>query len=113
MKVIKHTITCPIPGYEALEVSFNVAMTHAQLDYAQRTGQHGAGLLDLPNWEEVAPELELCDAEGQPLPKPIPMTEENLPNLPMALATFLLSGIGMQLAVGDYIGQLSPNYKRR
>ncbi len=113
MKIIKHTITCPIPGYEALEVTFNVAMTHAQLDYAQRNQQHGAGLVDLPNWDEVAAELELTDAEGAPLAKPLPMTEDNLPLLPMALSTFLLSGIGMQLAVGDYVGQLSPNYKRR
>ena len=80
--IVKHTISVPIPGFEELEATFNVAPTGAQVNAANDANVLGAFLLDLPNWDEVAATNEdLQDEDGTPLPKPIPLAE-HFPNLP-------------------------------
>lgn len=121
MAIIKHTINVPVPGFDALEATFNVAATHAQVTFAERQGRGGSFLLDLPNWDDVALELGLVEIDpatgeptDRPLPKPsLPLNDEAAVQMPMAVATWLLSGVSLQAAVGDYVGNLSPNVRRR
>ena len=127
--IVRHTITVPIDGFESLEVTYNVGLTGAQVDLAQRQGVPAFGLLDFPNWEEVAPALGLCqpeldeegtpvlDEEGTPvlsdraLPKPLPFTQ-HVENLPLVLSTWLALA-GLTYATATYVrDSLNPTKRR-
>lgn len=108
MKVIQHTISVGIEEYAALEATYNVGVSSAAADAALRENKLGVYLLDLPNWDDVAVELELTDDAGAPLPKPIPLTEHP-GELPIVLELWL-GTLGLQTAAGEYFRErLSPN----
>lgn len=109
--IVKHAIVCPIPGYEALQATFNVGATGAQVDAANREGATAPFLLDLENWEEVATAAELVDADGKPLEKPLPI-KEHANSLPLALLVWLSSNATFYEAVGDYVRSI-PNSRKR
>ena len=104
-RVLAHTFPVEIAGYEALYASYNIAVSAAVVQAAAKEGVIGAFLLDLPNWDEVAVALELVDAAGVVLPKPIPFTEAAAEVLPRVLAFYLASQIGLNAAVTDYLTQ--------
>lgn len=107
MRVIKHTIGCPLPGYESLDLTFNVAMTGEEYDTARDEGDAAAGLVDFPNWTAVAESLEL------PRDKPaFPLTAATLNTLPFLLVRYLTGNSGVSDALDSYLALRSPNYRR-
>ena len=91
MRVNLVTVSCPIPGLEAIQASYNLAVTGAQISAAMREGKLSSYLFALPNWSEVAASLGLIDADGAPVPVPLPLND-HLDALPSDLSTWL--GVG-------------------
>ena len=119
MHTLKHTVNCPVDGFEALEVEFNIAATSAQVTFAQKQGAFGLFITDFPNWEEVAPQLGLVEIDPEtgeptatPLAKPMPL-KEHIGELPVILTAWLATQ-GLGYAAGrDIAEMLGPNSKRR
>lgn len=116
MHQVRHTITAEAAGFPQVDVEFNVAVKGAAVDAAGNENAAHVFVTDLPNWDAVAADLDCLDADGAPLPKPaFPLTREVVNDLlPLPLGTWLTSGLGISVAVGDYMfGVVVPNSTRR
>lgn len=122
MAVLKHTIKCPIDGYEALELTFDLDMRFTQVNIKRANGDLAAPLIDFPNWDAVAPVLGLYTVDpatgeltDQVLPKPVfPLSVDALNSaVGMAVTQYLISDQSWQDALDDYRESRHPNLKRR
>lgn len=100
---MKHTITCPIEGYEALELVFDLGMTQTQLNSARAEGNPAPALVGLLGW----------DAAGLGEQPAMPLTEAALMDLPFVLVGYLASDEAIGDALRDYLDTRRPNLKRR
>lgn len=116
MRSIKHTIKCPLLGFQDLELTYELGLRDAQLERLRDEGDMCPGLLDMPNWDDVASLVELCELDeageltDRPLPKPtFPLSDAAISQFPTVLQMRLLGNGAIHDAASDYIRKYRPN----
>lgn len=109
-------ITCPISGFEALEIAVDVLMTVERLNRLFERGVLAPAVTDFPNWDAAAGACGLYEMDDDGnlsdriLPKPtFPLTSDFTTKIPLLFSRYLTSNRPLDEALKQHERTYYPN----
>lgn len=109
MPDLLHTISCPVPGFEALQITVNLGLTGTQITDGWQRGECRA-IAGFPDWFETVKALGLPETLEPAIPLTIASVSDTFP---VIVAAYLNGYDVINDALRDYMAEQRPFLKKR